>query len=133
MQSEKHRLRVLEPRAFAFAKESRLLPVELNRPKYKTKAVQYMPYSISDTTAPVALYRTVAANVYPANCMGSSVPADLDVSFDNVYTKEKSLLHRVRDSRAADGWIVVFPRLLSLGRHPSSTEYPQALVTSLAS
>ena len=60
--------------------------VELNRPKYKTKAVQYMPYSISDTTPPVALYRTLGANVYPTNCMGSSVPADLDVSFDNVYT-----------------------------------------------
>ncbi len=60
--------------------------VELNRPQYRTKAVQYMPYSISDTTPPVAPFKNLGANVFPPNCMGSSVPADLDVSFDNVYT-----------------------------------------------
>ena len=60
--------------------------VELNRPKYKTKAIQYMPYTISDTTPPVAPFKSLTANVYPPNCVGSSVPDDLDVSFDNVYT-----------------------------------------------
>lgn len=60
--------------------------VKLDRPKYGTKVVQYMPYSISDTTPPVAPFKSLSANVFPANCVGSSVPADLDVFFDNVYT-----------------------------------------------
>ena len=60
--------------------------VQLNRPKYGTKAVQYMLYTISDTTPPVAPFKSLTANVFPPNCVGSSVPADLDVSFDNVYT-----------------------------------------------
>ena len=59
---------------------------KLDRPKYGTKVVQYMPYTISDTTQSVAPFKSLSANVFPANCVGSSVPADLDVSFDNVYT-----------------------------------------------
>lgn len=59
--------------------------VMLNRPKYGTNVVRYMPYSISDTTPPVAPFKSLSANVFPANCVGSSVPADLDIAFDNVY------------------------------------------------
>jgi len=72
--------------ALQWDKANHRFAVELNRPKYKTKAVEYMPYTISDTTPPVGPRRTLGANVYPSNCMESGVPADLDVSFDNVYT-----------------------------------------------
>jgi len=43
--------------------------------------------AISDTAQPVAPYKSLSANVFPANKVGSTVPADLDLLFDNVYTK----------------------------------------------
>ena len=60
---------------------------ELDRPKQGTKVVQYMPYTISDTTPPAAPFKSLSANVFPPNCQGTSIPTDLDVMFDNVFTK----------------------------------------------
>jgi hypothetical protein len=60
--------------------------VRLTRPTYNIKVEQSMPYSISDTTAAVAPFRNLGANVYPANCTARSTAADLDVLFDNVMT-----------------------------------------------
>lgn len=58
----------------------------LTRPAHNIKVEQSMPYAISDTTAVVAPFRSLNANVYPANCTAASTSADLDVLFDNVMT-----------------------------------------------
>ncbi|HEY3617090.1 MAG TPA: hypothetical protein VGK96_09780 [Candidatus Sulfotelmatobacter sp.] len=60
--------------------------VTLTRPAHHTKVQLSMPYTISDTTAAVAPFRNLGANVYPANCTAASTSADLDVLFDNVMT-----------------------------------------------
>jgi hypothetical protein len=60
--------------------------VSLTRPAHQTKVQLSMPYSISDTTAAVAPFRALNANVFPANCTAASTSADLDVLFDNVMT-----------------------------------------------
>jgi hypothetical protein len=60
--------------------------VSLTRPLHHTKVQLSMPYTISDTTAAVAPFRSLGANVFPANCTTKSTAADLDVLFDNVMT-----------------------------------------------
>ena len=60
----------------------------LARPTYGTNVEQSMPYSISDTNAAVAPFKSLSANVFPPNCVGTAIPADLDVSFDNVRVSE---------------------------------------------
>lgn len=59
--------------------------VSLAQPGHSTVQMS-MPYSISDTTAAVAPFRNLNANVFPANCTAGSTAADLDVLFDNVKT-----------------------------------------------
>jgi hypothetical protein len=51
-----------------------------------SKVEQLMPYTISDTTAAVSPFKTLSANVFPANCVGTATSADLDVMFDNILT-----------------------------------------------
>jgi hypothetical protein len=58
----------------------------LSRPASGTKVELSMPYTISDTAAAVAPFKSLSANVFPANCAGSSAAADLDVLFDRVKT-----------------------------------------------
>jgi len=58
----------------------------LARPTYGTKVEQFMPYTISDAAAAVSPFKSLSANVFPANCVGNRTPADLDVMFDNVST-----------------------------------------------
>ena len=60
--------------------------VYLVRPAYHTKVEQFMPYTISDNTAAVSPFKTLSANVYPANCRTATTSADLDVFFNNVMT-----------------------------------------------
>ena len=60
----------------------------LARPTYGTNVEQSMPYSISDTNPAVAPFKSLSANVFPPNCAGTAIPADLDVSFDNVRVSE---------------------------------------------
>jgi hypothetical protein len=61
--------------------------ISLTRPEYGMHAEQIMPYVISDTNAAVAPFKSLSANIFPANCMGSRPSADLEVLFDNVRTK----------------------------------------------
>jgi hypothetical protein len=48
---------------------------------------QVMPYTISDTTAAVSPFRSINANVYPANCVGTRTSSELEVLFNDVFTK----------------------------------------------
>jgi hypothetical protein len=60
--------------------------IRLFRPTYGTKSEQSMEYTISDTTPAVSPFRSLSANVFPANCDGTRTSADLEVLFDNVLT-----------------------------------------------
>jgi len=61
--------------------------VRLFRPLYGTTTEQFMPYTISDTTAAVSPFRNIDAFVYPANCVGSLKSAEAEVLFDDVLVK----------------------------------------------
>ena len=61
--------------------------VRLFRPLYGTTAEQFMPYTVSDTTAAVSPFRNIDAFVYPANCVGAQKSAELEVRFDDVFVK----------------------------------------------
>jgi hypothetical protein len=60
--------------------------LHLVRPAHNTRVERFMPYTISDTTAAVFPFKTLSANVFPANCTTATTSADLDVFFDNVMT-----------------------------------------------
>ncbi len=61
--------------------------IRLFRPASGTFAEQVMPYAISDTTAAVSPFRNINANVYPANCVGTRTSSELEVLFNDVFTK----------------------------------------------
>ena len=61
--------------------------VRLFRPLYGTTTEQFMPYTISDTTAAVSPSRSIDANVFPANCVGTRNSAELEVLFDDVLVR----------------------------------------------
>jgi hypothetical protein len=61
--------------------------VRLFRPLYRTTTEQFMPYTISDTTAAVSPSRSIDANVFPANCAGTRKSAELEVLFDDVLVR----------------------------------------------
>lgn len=61
--------------------------IRLFRPASGTFAEQTMPYTISDTTAAVSPFRNIDANVYPANCVGARTSSELEVLFNDVFTK----------------------------------------------
>jgi hypothetical protein len=58
----------------------------LLRPAFGTTAEQSMPYTISDTTGAASPFKSLSANVVPANCAGTTRSADLEVLFDSVMT-----------------------------------------------
>lgn len=61
--------------------------VRLVRPLYGTTAEQFMPYTVSDTTAAASPFRNIGAFVFPANCVGSRKSAELEVFVDDVLVK----------------------------------------------
>jgi len=61
--------------------------VRLFRPTYGTSVEQFMPYTISDVTAPASPSKSIDAFVYPANCLGTRTSAELEVLLDDVLTK----------------------------------------------
>lgn len=61
--------------------------VRLFRPLYRTTAEQFMPYTVSDTTAAASPSRNIGAFVFPANCVGSRKSAEAEVLFDDVLVK----------------------------------------------
>lgn len=61
--------------------------LRLFRPTFGISAEQFMPYTISDVTAPVSPFKSIDAFVYPANCIGTRTSAELEVLFDDVLTK----------------------------------------------
>ena len=61
--------------------------VRLFRPLYGTTAEQFMPYTVSDTTAAVSPFRNIDAFVYPANCVGAQKSAELEVRFGDVLVR----------------------------------------------
>jgi len=60
--------------------------IRLFRPSQGTVSQQLMPYNISDTTPAVAPFKSLSANVYPANCLGVRTAAALDVDISKVMT-----------------------------------------------
>ena len=61
--------------------------IRLFRPASGTFAEQVMPYAISDTTAAVSPFRNINANVFPANCVGTRTSSELEVLFNDVFTR----------------------------------------------
>jgi len=59
--------------------------VRLFRPLSGTTVEQSMPYTISDTTPAVSPFRSIDANVFPANCVGTRKSAELEVFFNDVF------------------------------------------------
>lgn len=62
------------------------LIVCLFRPSYGTSMEQYMPYTISDVSAPASPSKNIDANVFPANCLGTQKSAELELLIDDVLT-----------------------------------------------
>jgi hypothetical protein len=60
--------------------------IRLTRPSQGTVTKQYMPYSVSDVTPAVGAFKSLSANVYPANCLGTRKSATLDVAVTKVMT-----------------------------------------------
>jgi len=60
--------------------------IRLTRPSQGTVTRQYMPYSVSDVTPAVGAFKSLSANVYPANCLGTRKSATLDVAVTKVMT-----------------------------------------------
>jgi len=60
--------------------------IRLFRPSQGTVSQQVMPYSMSDTTPAIAPFKSLSANVYPANCLGTRTSAALDVAISKVMT-----------------------------------------------
>jgi hypothetical protein len=61
--------------------------VRLFRPSSGISTEQFMPYAISDVSPPVSPSKNIDAFVYPANCAGTRTSAELEVLFDDVFTK----------------------------------------------
>jgi len=60
--------------------------VRLFRPSQGTVAQQFMPYTVSDSAPAVGPFKSLSANVYPANCLGTRTSADIDVAISKVMT-----------------------------------------------
>ena len=60
--------------------------MRLSRPSQGTVTEGYMPYTMSDVTPAVGAFKSISSGVFPANCLGTSTSATLDVAVTKVMT-----------------------------------------------
>jgi hypothetical protein len=60
--------------------------IRSTRPSLGTVNEQYTPYTESDVTPPVGVFRSMSVRAFPANCLGTGTSAAIDVAVTKVMT-----------------------------------------------